>query len=216
MKNAYNKWRPGSNAATHLILGNLIREKCAFYFGTTSSGPATANFFEFLKKQGYKIRLIHVSAPDYVRWDSIKERDKTFVQTTEQDIKEKGLLLPQRINDTYLKYPDEIEFYHRDGVHQDAIFAAKWRRNEEGSKKIGSLQIIDSDRYEKIKAIHNGAVEILKRPELRWESTVEQSSDILPKQSTWPYIAAAAGVILLSYLALRLFKSNHSKQQITK
>lgn len=58
---AYNKWRPGSNAANHLILANLIREKYAFYFGTTSSGPATGKFFEFLKKQEYKIKLIHIS-----------------------------------------------------------------------------------------------------------------------------------------------------------
>jgi hypothetical protein len=54
--------------------------------------------------------LIHVSAPDDVRWGSIQERDKTFVQTTEQDIKEKWLLLPQRINDTFLKYADRLSF----------------------------------------------------------------------------------------------------------
>jgi predicted ABC-type ATPase len=136
-QSAYNKWRPGSNAATHLILGNLIREKYAFYFGTTSTGPATAKFFEFLKTQGYRIRLIHVSAPNEVRWESIQERDKTFVQTTEQDVKEKGLLLPQRINDTFLKYADEIEFYYRGGVKQDAILAAKWLRNEENGKHLG-------------------------------------------------------------------------------
>lgn len=178
-QNAYNKWRPGSNAATHLILGNLIREKCAFYFGSTSSGPATGKFFEFLKIQGYTIRLIHVSAPDDVRWGSIQERDKTFVQTTEQDVKEKGLLLPQRINDTFLKYADEIEFYYRDEVKQDAILAAKWLRNEDSSKILGTLQIIESSQYEKIKTIHNEAVKALTRPDLYWESTVEQSSKIL-------------------------------------
>lgn len=47
------------------------------------------------------------------------------VQTTEQDVREKGLLLSQRINDTFLKYVDEIKFYYRDGVKQDAVLAAK-------------------------------------------------------------------------------------------
>lgn len=177
-QNAYNKWRPGSNAATHLILGNLIREKYAFYFGSTSSGPATGKFFEFLKAQGYRIRLIHVSAPDEVRWGSIQERDKTFIQTTEQDVKEKGLLLPQRISDTFLKYADEIEFYYRDGVKQDAILAAKWLRNE-SNEHLGTLQIMASDQYERIKAIHNEAAKTLNRPDLFWESTVEKSSQIL-------------------------------------
>lgn len=175
---AYNKWRPGSNAATHLILGNLIREKYAFYFGTTSSGPVTFKFFEFLKTQGYRIRLIHVSASDEVRWGSIKERDKTFVQTTEQDVKEKGLLLPQRISDTFLKYADEIEFYHRDDVNQNAILAARWLRNENNEKSLGTLQVIAPDQYKKIKAIHNEAAKTLLRPDLFWEKTVEHCSQM--------------------------------------
>ncbi len=178
-QSAYNKWRPGSIAATHLILGNLIREKYAFYFGTTSTSPTTGKLFEFLKTQGYKIRLIHVSAPDEVRWTSIQERDKTFVQTTEQDIKEKGLLLPQRINDTFLKYADEIEFYYRGDVKQDATLAAKWLRNEDKEQYLGTLQVIAPNQYEKIKIIHNAAAKTLSRLDLYWEATVEQSSQIL-------------------------------------
>ncbi len=176
-QNAYNKWRPGSNAATHLILGNLIRENYAFYFGSTSSGPATGNFFKFLKDQGYHIKLIHVSAPDEVRWGSIQERDKTFVQTTEQDVREKGLLLPQRINDTFLKYADEIEFYYRDEVKQDAVLAAKWLRNE-GLEYLGILQIVAPEQYKRIKTIHNEAAKTLTRPDLYWESTLEKLSKI--------------------------------------
>ena len=178
-QNAYNKWRPGSNAATHLILGNLIREKYAFYFGSTSSGPATGKFFEFLKAQGYTIRLIHVSAPDDVRWGSIQERDKTFVQTTEQDVKEKGLLLPQRISDTFLKYADQIEFYYRDDVKQDAVLAARWLRNEGISEFAGTLQILEPKQYEQIKSVHDAAVGVLKKPELLWEEAVESRSKIL-------------------------------------
>jgi hypothetical protein len=172
---AYNKWRPGSNAAAHLILGNLIREQYGFYFGSTSSGPATGKFFEFIKKQGYKIRLIHITAPDDVRWESIKERDKTFVQTTAQDVKEKGYLLPQRINDTFLAYADEIEFYYRDAVKQDARLAARWVRSEDQ----GALQIVSGVDYEQVKAIHNAVVKTLQRPDLAWERTVEQNSTIL-------------------------------------
>ncbi len=176
---AYNKWRPGSNAATHLILGNLIREKFAFYFGTTSTGPATGKFFDFLKKQGYQIKLIHISAPDDVRWASIQERDKTFIQTTETDVCEKGLLLPQRIMDTYLAYADAIDFYYRDGVHADAELSAIWTRNIDCTEALGTLQIVSSPKYEQIKAIHNAATEVLFRPELQWELTVEKNSKIL-------------------------------------
>ncbi len=122
---AYNKWRPGSNAGTHLILANLIREMFAFYFGTTSSSPQAQIFFNFFKKNGYHIRLIHLSAPDDVRWGSIQERDKTFVQTTEVDVVEKGRLVTERIMDTFLAYADEIDFHHRDSVSGDAELTAK-------------------------------------------------------------------------------------------
>jgi len=175
-KAAYDKWRPGSNAAAHLILGNLIREGWAFYFGTTASGPATGKFFEFLKKQGYRIRLIHITAPDDVRWGSIQERDKSFIQTTEQDVKEKALLLPQRIMDTFLKYADDIEFYYRDGVKEEARLAATWTRHAGGSEISGTLSVQDRPRYDQIKAIHNAAITALKRTDLAWESTVESHS----------------------------------------
>ncbi|MDB6080911.1 MAG: hypothetical protein JWO53_183 [Chlamydiia bacterium] len=183
-KAAYDTWRPGSNGATHLILAHLIRDEYAFYFGSTSSGPATGSSFKFLKDQGYRIRLIHLSAPDDVRWKSIQERDKTFVQTTEQDVQEKGLLLPQRIQDTFLQYADEIEFYYRNGVEERAQPAATWIRNTEKSDKLGTLQIIDNEQYKKIKIIHNTAIEQLKKPDLSWEKTVEASSSIVRVQAS--------------------------------
>lgn len=178
-QNAYNKWRPGSNAATHLILGNLIREKSSFYFGTTSTGPATGKFLEFLKKQGYQIRILYVAAPDDIRWESLQERDKTFIQTTKQDVVEKGFLLPQRINDTFLAHADEIAFYYRDGVHKNANLTALWTRNTTPSETLGTLKIFSPIEYTKIKKIHNVAVKALKRPDLEWETSIEKKSKIL-------------------------------------
>lgn len=178
---SYNKWRPGSNAATHLILGNLIQQGYAFYFGSTSSGPATGKSFDFLKKQGYNIRIIHLMAPDDVRWESVKKRDQTFLQVTKKDVREKGLLLPQRIEDTFLAYADEIDFFLRDGVDQDADLAAKWTKNKEGSSSLGTLEVYNPNQYGRIKAIHNEAIKALQKPELSWESTVERKSVIVNK-----------------------------------
>ncbi len=169
---SYNKWRPGSNAATHLIVANLIRQNYGFYFGTTSSSPATEIFFNFLKEKGYHIKLLHVTSPDNIRVESVKQRDKTFVQTTEKDITEKGLLLPQRIQDTFLKHADEIEFYYRYDVNTDALLAAKWIRNP--SELVNRLQIIEESSYQNIKTIHNKGVVALNKLDLLWENTVEK------------------------------------------
>ena len=92
------------------------------------------------------------------------------------------MLLPQRINDTFLKYADEIEFYHRDDVNENAILAARWLRNENNEKFLGTLQIIEPDQYKKIKAIHNEAAKTLLRPDLLWEKTVEHCSQ-MPKDN---------------------------------
>ena len=45
--------------------------------------------------------------------------------------------------------------------------------------KVSNIQIIEPKRYEKIKSVHNAAVEVLKKPELLWENTVEAKSRIL-------------------------------------
>lgn len=162
----YSKWRPGSNAANHVILANLIRKNSDFYFGTTATSPGAANLFKLLKERGYRIKLLHITAPDDVRWASIRERDKTFVQTTQEDVKEKGLLLPQRIQDTYLKFADEIEFFYRGAVNENGTLAATWTKEE-------GLAIQDVAVYGQIKKVHNAICDLLKRPELYWEKTVE-------------------------------------------
>lgn len=171
---AYTKWRPGSNAASHLILGNLIRDQFSFYFGVTSTSPFTWIFCDFLKQQNYQLKFLHISAPDNVRWGSIKERDKEFVQTTEEDTIEKGKLLPQRIMDTYLKFADEIEFYYRDEVKENAIFAARWTK--EGDGVFGGLEIVNLNAYNKIKELHDDMCDQLERSDLLWENTVEAHS----------------------------------------
>ena len=170
LRNAYTKWRPGSNAAAHLILANLIREGYAFSFGTTSTGSNAPKLFQLLHDQGYRIKLIHVIAPDTVRWASILKRDESFVQTTESDTRMKGRIAPQRIKDTFLHYADEIDFYYRNGRDSDAILVATWIKDGK------LLEIKDRRHYNLMKAIHNTAVDTLEMPELRWEHAVESFS----------------------------------------
>ncbi len=169
----YDKWRPASNGIHHILAAHVIRSKSDFYFGSCLSSPASAFFLRFLKEQGYRIKLLHLMAPDSVRWGSVKERDKVFVQTTEQDIVEKGFLVPQRILDTYLKFADEIEFYYRGDVKESAVLAAVWTRERQPR-----LTVLHREAYESIKKIHNAVCEILNRSDLLWESAVEKNCSI--------------------------------------
>ncbi|MGH2611711.1 MAG: zeta toxin family protein, partial [Rhabdochlamydiaceae bacterium] len=57
LRQAYEKWRGGSNFAHHLITAHLIRGHYNFYFGTTASSDKTGLFLDFLKKNGYSITI---------------------------------------------------------------------------------------------------------------------------------------------------------------
>jgi len=162
----YNKWRPASNAANHLILAHFIRQKMPFYFGTCSASPHAANTFSYLKEQGYKIHLIHVMAPDDVRWQSIQVRDRSFVQTTEKDICEKGKMIPQRIHDTYLAFADQIDFYYRGKVSEEAVLVATWVKESE------EISVHDKPAYEKLVTLHDQMARELGDDELLWKNSV--------------------------------------------
>ncbi|MBA3720804.1 MAG: hypothetical protein H0W88_00195 [Parachlamydiaceae bacterium] len=168
---AYNTWRPASHYTTQIILANLIKHNYPFALGSTSSSPQTWIFFDFLKKRGYSIHLIHVAAPDWVRWESIKLRDTIFVQTTHKDIVQKGELVPQRINDTFLKYASRIDFYYHDQPTKNAVLGAVWTRNDENV----SLTIINTKAYEALKNDHDDWCKRLKRPDLMWDQSVLKS-----------------------------------------
>ncbi len=180
-KKAYDQWRPGSNAANHLILANLIREGKSIYFGTTSSSPFMKGTFSYLKNQGYHIKLVHLVTPDSVRCDSIVKRDQQFIQTTEEDITNKGLMVPQRIHD-YLQGVDAIDFFFRGAVDQEATFAATWVRKDrpiDPDGKTGDLTILDQTVYNQMVRTHD---EICGRIDdgnsLLWENSVERVSHI--------------------------------------
>lgn len=169
LRAAYNKWRAASNFAHHLITAHLIREHFNFYFGTTASSDKTGLFLEFLKKHGYTITILHVSAPDQVRFDSIAKRDQVFIQTTDQDALNKQLMVHERIADTFLKYADTILFYLRLQVNEGPTLAAVWSRGKE-------IDVINPPVFEGLKALHNRVCDGMKKPELRWENTVDKVS----------------------------------------
>lgn len=155
----YNHWRPGSNAANHLILANLIRQGLPFYFGTTSTSPTVANLFKLLKEENYHIRLLHITASDDTRWQSILKENRTFLHTTAEDIRNKGKFFYQRLQ-TYFEWADTIEFYYRSESDQDAVLAAIWTKTD--------LTIINQTAYNAIQNIHNESCHQLQKEELLW------------------------------------------------
>lgn len=167
-RRAYDKWRPASNAAAHLLLANLLARGFPIALGSTSTSPLTMRAFSQIKHLGYRLELIYVAAPDNVRWKSIKERDRRFVQVTEKDTLNKAKDLMTRIYDSYLTYADHIDFYWRPVWNEGAILVARWDRpvdcatGQTGPYKDASeflqhsknLQIIDREGFEELLKDH--------------------------------------------------------------
>lgn len=174
---ALNKWQSAAYVAAQLILAHLIKENYGFYFGSSSAHPETTAFFEYLKKQGYKIRVIHLVAADEVREASIREKNQFMVATTQLENAVEASDILHRVHDTFMKFADTIEFYHRE-LGRNAVLAAKWMRNEPHAVKKGTLEIIDTHHYACIRNIHNTAVHALRFNDLEWEKIVEEHSKI--------------------------------------
>lgn len=172
-KEAYDYWRPGSNGAAHVLLARYIKDGVRCYFGTTSQSPMMANTYKFFKDQGYKIHLLHVAAPDEVRVQSIQQRDKEFIQTDAADIASKASEVVQRVNDTFFKYADKIEFYWRGHVDAYAKHVATWERFE--NKDHGFFHVVSQRAFKEYTEYHNQKVNELEgnRSDLIWENFIE-------------------------------------------
>lgn len=170
-KRCYNKWRPGSNAAAHLLSAHLLRGRFPVAFGTTSTSSLTSRSFSHVKKLGYKIEVLFVVAPDAVRNDSIKVRNRRFYQSTEKDNQEKALFLIDRVKDSFVPYADEIHFYWRESFDQGAILAASWKRKGELPEYQSGVDfLLDESQIEVFnKGCYDAFVKecILKHNELR-------------------------------------------------
>ncbi len=164
---AYNKWRAASNYAHHIITANLIRLNQSFFFGTTASGDKTYLFLDFLKKNGYSIRILYVSAPDQVRFDSIAKRDNVFIQTTDQDVLNKQLMVHERVQDTFVKYADRIDFYFRTAVDEAPKLAATWIKTDGKAH----LEVVNPAVYAEMTKLHDQVCDGMNKPQHHWANT---------------------------------------------
>lgn len=118
LNNRDEKWRPAAHYLALYWAAYCVSHKSSFYFAGAVHRPDVYNYF---KDHGFKIKVIYLSAPD-------KGRNPDAL----------------RINDTFLKYADQIEFYYR--TEGDAIHSATWR-----DKK---LTISDRQNYDALVDLH--------------------------------------------------------------
>jgi hypothetical protein len=142
IKNAYNKWRGGSNYIVLTLLEEAFAGERSVIHGTTSTGAHTPSFFAKLKENNYQIVLLLCSCPDKVRYGGVNYRNSVvrFYQSSPEDALAKGVLFPQRM-ETYFTYADRMYFYWSDSLFAPERLAATWHD--------GKLEVHDSEAMQR-------------------------------------------------------------------
>jgi hypothetical protein len=142
IKNAYNKWRAGSNYIVLTLLEEAFAAGRSIIYGTTMTGGHVPAFFAKLKENDYQITLLLCSCPDEVRRESIDYRNQVvrFYQSSPEDAIAKGIFFPQRMG-AYFTYADELYFYWSDALFAQERLAGIWRK--------GKLEILDKEAMQR-------------------------------------------------------------------
>ncbi len=141
-KNAYEKWRGGSNYITLTLMEEAFANKRDIAHGTTSTGEHVSSFFSKLKEADYEVVLLICSCEDSFRYNAIKYRnaEQRFYQSTPEDAVAKGKMFPRRMP-AYFTYADVIYLYWSDDLSTEEKCAAVF--------SDGKLKIFDEMAYGK-------------------------------------------------------------------
>jgi hypothetical protein len=142
IKNAYEKWRGGSNYICLTLLEESFALGRSVIHGTTSTGSHVPDFFAKLKENHYEIILLLCACPDEVRFEAIDYRNRVvrFYQSSNEDAVAKGKLFLQKM-DSYFAYADKIYFFWSDSLFSTERLAAVW---SEGKFEIHDQEAMDS------------------------------------------------------------------------
>lgn len=142
IKNAYHKWRPGSNYISLTLFEEAAAKGLSIIHGTTLTGTHIPTFFAKLKENGYQIVLLLCSCSDNFRQKAIEYRNQVvrFYQSSPEEAIAKGKFFSQKIG-TYFAYADLIYFYWSDDLFTPECLAAVWQK--------GALKIHDKDAMER-------------------------------------------------------------------
>jgi hypothetical protein len=142
IKNAYEKWRAGSNYIVLTLLEEAFGLGRSIAYGTTSTGGHIPDFFAKLKSNNYQVILLLCSCPDDVRYNAVDYRNRVvrFYQSSPEDAVAKGSLFSQRM-ETYFKFADRMYLYWSDSLNAPERLAAIWHD--------GRLEIHDNDAMQR-------------------------------------------------------------------
>lgn len=157
IKDAYEKWRGGSNYIALMLLEEAFAAGRSVVHGATSTGGHTGDFYRRLKENDYRIVLLLCGCTDSLREEAVRYRNNVtrFYQSAPDEVVSKGLLFSERMA-TYFAGANEIHLFWSDGLFVPERLAAVWLN--------GELEVVDpnamklfKDKYESDRRVLQGS-----------------------------------------------------------
>lgn len=160
IKNAYEKWRAGSNYIVLNLFEAAAEEGYSIIHGTNLTGTHIPEFLAKLKEHDYQIVLLLCSCPNDLRKEAIEYRNQVvrFYQSSPEDAIAKGKFFPQRM-EAYFNYADVLFFYWSDQLFSPERLAGVWQN--------GKLEIHDYEAMQRFAEKYEADRASLATEELR-------------------------------------------------
>lgn len=114
----YKKWIGAAHAIGLIVLGKMVEKHFAFSYSATLSEDLTKTLFSWVKSQNYRIDVIHLTTPLFLRVQHFQER---FSVLMGNDLSFRDVEVPEFVKEdgeqfhraifTYFAYGDSIAFY---------------------------------------------------------------------------------------------------------
>lgn len=141
IKEAYEKWRGGSNFITLTLLEESFAKRHSVAHGTTSTGSHLSSFFSKLKEADYEIIMLLCSAEESFRKNAIEYRniEQRFYQNTPEDAVSKGKVFSSKMED-YFTYADSLYIFWSDEFFEKERLGAVFSK--------GVFKVVDQEALE--------------------------------------------------------------------
>lgn len=180
------KWLPLAHFIGRVLVRLAVENRKSFFYQTTSVEKESEDLTQYIKRKAYHIKLIHLTTPDHIRWQSVKNRVFSF-NPDETEVDATGKMIPASLP-IFMKEFDVIDFYFREDLETRANLGAIWYQEEGPEQREAKYLITDFNSYLGIKKAHDKAVEDLIQQDplakrLKWEALFEKSSRLLNEVS---------------------------------
>lgn len=129
----YDVGRPASNYSTLRVLNDAVHRGYDVAHGTTMTSPHVGGLLQSIKGAGHDIHLLVCSASDELRMELVQHRigKQGNYQSTPEDVRNKGILLPQRMP-IYFEAADTLLLFRKDKPFESANCIAQYADGQKG------------------------------------------------------------------------------------